>query len=142
MAKKDKEGLWLYHPRLGIPKNIAPPCYKGKLKFGTHALRESNADRYGVIELPESFDGKGLLIEVGINGDDNWAMPERIVKQVWRYNYPQDNKLDVCIVLQPDGFVRTLWFNRRDDKHDTLDKSKYVNYNNDIKMILKNLPKR
>lgn len=138
MPMKDKEGLWLYHYKLGIPLNISKPCYKGRLKFGTHALEESNADRYGVMKLPERFDGVGLLIEVGCK-DKNWYLPENIVKQVWRYKY--NDKLDAVIVLQPDGFVRTVWFNERNDSHKTLDKSKYVNYNNDIKMILKNKPK-
>lgn len=111
----------LYHADIGLPDGFRLPARYVNLKWSRHALNARLDDRYGVI--PE-FAGISLpdfeVIEVGLTG-------RKVEKVVVRGHWTAD--LDVVFVLIPEGnewFVKTVWSNRRDDTHKTLDRSRYV----------------
>lgn len=123
---------YLYHYTLGMPEHLKVPAYTGKLTYGVHAKHEAERDRYGKIDLPEYFDGKGIVIEVAAQGK-NSMLPEKIIKQLYRI--PYNAKFDLLMMISADGKVITVWLNSKTDRHSTLNKSKYVLYNNNLKMF-------
>lgn len=93
---------------------------QGRLKISHHARRAAESDRYGFIEIPQYFDAKyAKLIEVEVDRET-----EKVTKRVFRVEY--DDVLDLVMVITSDWVLKTVWFNRRDDLHCTLDESKYV----------------
>lgn len=110
----------LYHFEVYLPEQCKVPAYEGKLKYSLHARKEAASDRYGTIDLPDVFKAANAqLIEVEFDIRRN-----RIIKQVWRQ--PLDESRDLVLVIQPDGFVRTVWVNLRSDVHRTLNPSRYA----------------
>ena len=108
----------LYHRDIGFPKNVKMLTGVLTLNHSHHARKAAYDDRYGIMELPETLDvTNGTPVEIEVVG-------ERVVKAVYRAQY--DDELDMVIVVQPDGFVRTVWFNMRSDEHKTLDHTKYA----------------
>lgn len=89
------------------------------LNYSNHALQAANNDRYGNIDLPDSVDtNKAKLIELEVVNN------RYLSKIVYRMEY--DSEYDICIVIIPERwFVKTVWLNRKSDKHRTLDRSKY-----------------
>lgn len=118
----ERVGEILYHREKGFPENLRLP--RGfrpvmHLRYSAHAKDESKLDRYGKLTLPDVVDvRKGDIFEIGvINGT--------VTKMAVRF--PYNDELDLTIVLNPaDGFVRTVWANRKSDKHRSLDLSKYA----------------
>lgn len=108
----------LYHAEIGFPKGFKAPTGKATPKYGNHSRFEAQCDRYGHIELPKTIDlGKMKVIEIEVlNG--------KVAKALFRGSL--DETRDLCIVLQPDGFVRTCWVNLKTDTHRTLDRTKYA----------------
>ena len=87
--------------------------------YSYHAIKASENDRYGKIQLPINLNvDSALLVEMEVA---NGVM----VKGVYRV--PYDNQCDLIIVMLVDGKVKTVWLNYKSDKHHTLDKSKYQN---------------
>lgn len=78
--------------------------------------RQYNLDDVTVSKI---LTGNVFEVEVKNNG---------IAKFVVRFKY--NNIYDASIVLVPRGsenlFCKTIWFNRSDDNHRTLDSSKYI----------------
>lgn len=119
--------MGLYHILLGIPPRIRTKWGKLRLEYGSHAIKESLSDRYGKIALPDELDtDSAQVIEVE---DDRLGFTKKVV-----YRVPHDDKNDLVIVIRPvvdivlnirTGFVKTVWLNRRDDNHKTLDEDKY-----------------
>ena len=110
----------LFHAEVFMPEVARRPVYEGPLHYRQHAQDEARKDRYGRIALPCEFRAAGArLVEAEVV-----AETERVVKQVWRQ--PLDELRDLVLVLNPDGFVRTVWVNLRADTHRSLDKTKYV----------------
>jgi hypothetical protein len=114
----------LYHKDLGYPAPVARtlPRFHNRynLDYTTHARRAAvNSDQYPPIDLPAAVDfGKCDPIEVEVIGN-------RINKIVYRTRY--DSDFDLClVVLMADLLVKTVWLNRRSDKHATLDMSRYA----------------
>lgn len=106
----------LYHYKIGLPKLRL----KGMLKlhYSAHAKRAACNDRYGYIQLPTCLNiGNELLIELEV-------LNNAVAKLVFRV--PYSNAYDLCIVVQPDGFVRTVWLNSIHDTHKTLNAQKYA----------------
>lgn len=62
------------------------------------------------------FDNKGYLFEVE-------ETDGKVTKAVYRVQY--DNDKDICLVIRK-GLIATAWVNKKNDKHFTLDKTKYV----------------
>lgn len=113
----------LYHKDIGFPTNMRRPRTAFLLDYTHHARQEAARDRYGHIELPRALDcrrSENELIECDVDdatGD--------IIKAVWRM--PFNDELDiVLVVLMRRKLVKTVWLNRKDDKHNTLDRSRYA----------------
>ena len=68
--------------------------------------------------LPTTLDTEeAKLIEIEVENNE-------VIKSVHRTKY--DDILDLIIVLIPQkSFVKTVWFNRSDDKHSTLQHWRY-----------------
>lgn len=109
----------LYHTEIRLPANFFPPQQTVRVTYSGHALKAATNDRYGQMELPEFLPLKsGKVIEVGMENG-------RVAKILFRFDY--DESLDMCIVLVPgQWFAKTVWYNEKNDKHTTLDRSKYV----------------
>ena len=112
----------LYHKDIGFPDDLNMP--RGfqpvmNLRYSSHATEEALADKYGEIKLPHRVDiRKGETFEIGVSGTT-------VTKLGIRFSY--DDKRDIIMIISPaDGFVRTVWFNEKADKHRTLDRSKYA----------------
>lgn len=113
-----KDGLYnraAYGLPAGAAERFAHPV--AELVFGAHAYEESKADRYGVAALPDSIEiALEDVVEVQV---ENFQPAKAVVR------FPYDDVLDLVLVLRPNGkpnrfFVKTVWFNRADDKHRTL----------------------
>ena len=109
----------LFHKAIGFPADFKAPMLVG-LKYGPHALDAAKFDNYGPISsLPKSFlprIAEIIEIETDLKGE--------LIKLVGRQVH--DAELDLILVISvKDKFVRTVWRNKRTDKHFTLDKSKY-----------------
>jgi hypothetical protein len=90
--------------------------------YSNHAKREAEHDRYGRVSLPAYLDLRDMTpIEAEVTNG-------KLTKFLVRASIGRDH--DLVLVLVPQGhqklFCRTVWINRTDDKHKTLDKSKYV----------------
>lgn len=115
----------LYHKDLGFPNrvtNMLAGAKKAKFQFeldySYHAKQSAETDRYGRINLPTHVDcGSAQPIEVETKDG-------QINKVVYRTAYNEKFDL-VIVVVANDGFVRTVWLNRVDDIHNSLDESKY-----------------
>jgi hypothetical protein len=106
----------LYHFELGFPEGLRTSFGVVSLKYTNHAKRAASNDRYGKINLPKTIDTNGAkCIEAEVtNGVAS--------KLVYRVGYDED--LDIVMVLR-SNLVITVWFNKKSDKHKTLDASKY-----------------
>ena len=108
----------LYHKDIYMPKIKGTPNKEISLRYSNHAIRASQNDRYGGIELPNSINpSNGTLIEVELR--DN-----KVVKRVIRYAYNSTHDL-IIVVTIPDYVVKTVWLNCKTDKHNTLKEWKY-----------------
>lgn len=116
MTHQIKSGL--YHKDIYLPK-IAFRSIDIVLNYTYHAIEAADNDRYGQIELPETINFS-LMEVVEMEFVDG-----KLYKAVVRTHH--DQKHDLALVVLIDGFrVKTVWLNRKDDKHQTLDHSKYV----------------
>lgn len=107
----------LYHRDIGFPKDVRFIVGILRLRYSAHALHECDNDRYGAFEPPATIDvGTGEPVEIEVECGV-------VVKAVYRAQF--DDELDVVIVVTPDGWVKTAWLNQRNDKHRSLDRSKY-----------------
>lgn len=90
------------------------------LNYSAHARQEAHADRYGVAELPDGIELESQdVVEVEV-------FQGAVCKAVVRFPYSDD--LDLVLVVVPgikNYFVKTCWFNRANDNHKSLDRSKY-----------------
>lgn len=118
-------GTRLYHTEIGFPKAVTASIEGAQnrkvripLKYGSHARQEALADRYGKINLPKEIKIENATpIEVEV-------IDNRINKIVFRQSHDAENDIAI-VVLMADGFVKTVWLNRKDDNHRTLNTSKY-----------------
>jgi hypothetical protein len=107
----------LYHSDVYMPPCLRTPVFEGPLTYTTHAKEAALDDRYGVIPLPKVFEAAGAqLIEVETEN----GFP---IKQLWRQKLDKEN--DLILVITKEGRVKTVWLNRADDKHTTLQTGKY-----------------
>lgn len=111
----------LYHYQLGLPK-VQLPQGVALLEYTGHAKRAANDDRYGVITLPVALDTSAAkVIEVEVDGN-------AVTKVLYRVSY--DHKHDLCLAVIPRRYgawlVKTVWLNRKDDTHRTLDEKRYT----------------
>jgi hypothetical protein len=118
-----KDGL--FHKDLGFPPNV--DWLEGRtfnLRYSRHAKTACMSDRYGFIKPPGLLTfRRDLLVEVELFG--GW-----VIKAVVRVAY--DDTYDLVLVVMPERYgealVKTCRLNRKDDPHNTLDRSKYQTY--------------
>lgn len=108
----------LFHKDIGFPPGFRAPDTRINLIYTRHA-REACESRdirmFRCITLAR-FD----VIEIEVSAD-------RVVKMVVRGRYDDNN--DICIVLRNTAgkwIVPTVWLNKANDLHKTLDRSKYA----------------
>lgn len=108
----------LFHESLGFPPGLRMPAPGLRLQYGPHARAAAGKDgraRFLPFELP--FGARVVEAETEC---------EVVVKWVVRMAMPYDPDYDLILVIQPNGFVRTVWQNRWDDTHQTLDAGRYT----------------
>lgn len=82
-------------------------------RYSHHAIEASADDRYGKIELPDSFNLSRMeLVELEV-------VNNRPFKAVVRMHYDYRNDLVVVILLET-FVVKSVWLNRKSDNHRTL----------------------
>lgn len=115
-----------YHRDIGLPSNVTVPQRKVKCEHTGHSDRERWGDRYGVIPKVEEVDlTTADVVEVTTANN-------RISKLLVRVPHPEDETLDVVMAIRPGEDKRdpwrvvTNWLNKRNDTHQTLDRSKYA----------------
>lgn len=107
----------LYHadvfmPELNLPKGTFP------LTYSNHALRAAKDDRYGMIPLLTGINTeKAKVVEVETEGNK----PVKILYRVFG-NGDCDTLLAVRL---PDWLVKTVWRNKKNDNHASLNTSRY-----------------
>lgn len=107
----------LYHYKIFMP-NIKIPNTQITLIYSNHAINASKNDRYGQILLPKTINpNAGKLIELEIKNNV-------IQKIVLRFKYSKD--LDLIIVIGFNKIVKTVWLNKCEDNHSTLNYNNYV----------------
>ena len=118
----------LYHAETGIPFNINLPVSLD-LFYSDHAQRAATSDRYGRIDLHPSIltvDAKVIEVETC----DRTGNPIKVLLRK-----PHDERNDICLAIalnssrQGRFVVKTVWLNRKDDLHKTLNKKKYKQAN-------------
>lgn len=113
----------LYHRDLGFPITFKYPSIEAELEWGKHALEQAMADRYGIIDtIGKLHTDDYIPIEIEYDTDRSV-----VVKMVLRSKQAYHGS-NACIVVMPrklSWFVKTVWYNRVDDTHKTLDASKY-----------------
>lgn len=110
----------LYHAEIRLPDGFTIPTARVALKWTRHAERARWDDRYGMIPMFSTIPlSQFEVIEVGVEAGI-------IAKILVRGHYTDE--IDICFVLipGPQYVVKTVWMNRRNDQHKTLDRSKYV----------------
>ena len=114
--------LKLYHKDVYLPDEVLNQIEKCRhfLTWSRHASKARFDDRYGTVpQLGSVALNRVEFIEVQTNHD-------KVCKFVVRV--PLDER-DIVMVLMPthpyELLVKTVWFNKKDDTHNTLDRSKY-----------------
>lgn len=117
----------LYHTQLGMPKTIKLPTGRKRVIFTHHAIDQAQHDRYGdfslFLSLHNSFDPRSAEL-VEVETTDN----VHVNKAVYRIPLkPNDNReLVLALVPYSDRYVaKTVWLNRIDDRHKTLNLRRY-----------------
>lgn len=114
------EEVKTYHIDILMPRYIKNHLPTGEIvpMYTYHSLMASKSDKYGEIKLPSTVNlDPSNLVEVETINDTP-------VKGVYRFSY--DDTYDLCMaIMYENNRVKTLWLNKKDDKHKTLDVSKY-----------------
>lgn len=110
----------IYHKDIGFPESLKVPEGIRNLRYSGHAKERFEGKYKGQLILPSFIRiTKNNLVEVST--DDNIIINKVMV----RTHY--DNRKDICVVFNPNsGKVVTLWINRKDDAHDSFDKTRYT----------------
>lgn len=105
-----------YHVDLGLPhmNPSALPTLGAALTYTMHAHQEARLDNVGHL-LPASLPSY-TLIEVEMLD----CAPLK-----WVVRCGLDNERDVVLAITSDYIVKTVWVNRKNDTHRTLDTRKY-----------------
>jgi hypothetical protein len=109
-------GAQLFHKDIGIPATLAGPRPGLRLNYSNHAKRAALDD--GLKSVPASLPAQFTVIEV----ESLRGQPLKWVVRMERENTTRD----LVLVVQPDGFVRTVWTNERNDAHKTLKRHLYT----------------
>lgn len=92
------------------------------LRYSRHSMLEALNDRYGTLPsraFPTSFLASDGWELVEVEGYVPWTADKFVVRR------PVDGRRSLVLVIQRDGFVRTLWTNLNSDGHATLNKERF-----------------
>lgn len=113
----------LYHKDIRLPDNFRglPPT-NVNLKWTRHATEARTNDRYGYVPAWESINlREAEVIEVGMSSGYLVHLLIRL---------PYDGRKDILMAVKPIArrpwVVKTVWLNKVNDKHRTLNKSNYM----------------
>lgn len=119
----------IYHKDVFLPRRIKGMVPQGvkNLFYSRHAKQEFS-DKNGQIVPPDSLNfAETTVVEVTVHGN-------MLDKLVLRKEHDENN--DIVIVCVPcignnkkNWFVKTVWLNRKNDNHRTLNRSVYVQSN-------------
>lgn len=111
----------LFHKDIGFPEGFCAKVGTRMLIYTQHAKNAALNDRYGVINLPKYVNTSDAeIIEAEIEG-------QLVLKLVYRVSYNKDLDLVLAVIPVDDKFlVKTVWLNRRTDKHKTLNRRVYA----------------
>jgi hypothetical protein len=116
-----------HHKQKGFPKNTILPQGKYLLTYSKHAQKEFALDKYNKtnLMLPIIIDIQAQAIfEIEMEDYSKSENPRKPNKIVCRISLNETTDLNLAIIWQ-DKCVKTVWLNEKNDKHDTLDLSKY-----------------
>ena len=119
-----KDGLY-NRKAYGLPAGAAEAFVGARveLHYAAHAYEESKADLNGVAALPGSIE---IIADDVVEVQIERGHPAKAIVR-----FPYDDVLDLVFVLKPISpaghfFVKTVWFNRADDKHRSLRLAPYA----------------
>lgn len=108
-----------YHRDVYFPPELSRFYRRGiiTLKWSSHALEAAKRDRYGNIPVFHTIDTEAVIpIEVEFRDG-------RYHKTLYRI---PGESIDICVAVMYNGNVKTVWYNEKNDSHNTLCKSEYV----------------
>jgi hypothetical protein len=109
----------LYHKDIGFPASLRIPEGIVNLWYSGHAKDRIVGKYKGQLILP-------TFIKITKNNTVEVSTENNIVVNKLLVRTDYDNKKDICVVLNPDtGKVITLWINYKNDKHESLNRTKY-----------------
>lgn len=111
----------LFHTDLRVPDQVKSQIRQTGLVVPKYSQHAQDVAREREIELPDLIDyTKCRPFEIECKKDGT------IEKVAYRTSYADDPKRDLILIVHPaDNFVRTVWLNRVEDQHATLDRSLY-----------------
>lgn len=112
----------LFHVQVYMPASLTFPKGEFALKPTEHAMRAAQNDRYGQITIPKTLHtSQYRIIEVETGPNNN------VMKIVYKGRYDSNRDLVIVAIPQTNNLmiVKTVWINMKNDRHSTLDKSKY-----------------
>ena len=109
----------LFHKEIGFPVQLPKFISISNLEYSKHAKLAALTDRYGKINLPENLNtASSNVFELEL--DLETGAITKIAVRV-----PYNALYDLTLVIR-NYSVSTVWLNDKNDKHTTLDKSKYI----------------
>jgi hypothetical protein len=114
----------VFHRDVYLPASLVTEVRSmdyARLNYSRHAIREALEDGLGAQDLPQGLRlDDWVLIHV-----ETWSgAPSGILV---RRPLPRNPRLHIVLAVSfPRGDVKTVWVNRADDNHRTLDRTKYV----------------
>ena len=110
-------GAQLFHKDVGLPQGVASPKAGMALSYGPHAKNAARDE--GLTRVPAILPNQYQVIEMEV-------LRGTPLKWVLRMPMKDDPYRDLVLVVQADGFVRTIWTNDKHDTHKTLKKGVYT----------------
>ena len=110
----------LYHREVYAPVPMFRSPGVVRVHYTDHAREQAETDRYGNMRayLHKFIDfDEGEIVEVEVT---DGLVSKRLVR------IRATKELDLVLAVLSNGRVTTVWVNQRDDRHSTLNRSKYV----------------
>ncbi len=113
-APKVVTSTQLFHKDIGIPGPLkSGPPVGMKLSYGFHS--KLRAQEKGIENFPSNLPAYQLIeVESQFGKASKWVV-----------RVPYDARRDLVLVILPNGFVKTVWPNWRNDDHKTLKRFLY-----------------
>lgn len=106
----------LFHRDIYFPAQLKCPQGKFVLKYGSHAKQRAALN---AIPIPTILDtAQAVVIEAEL-------VHNKVVKILYRLAY--DSMRDILLAVDVEHwFIKTIWANRKNDTHKTLNRSAYA----------------